>query len=111
MVVNSPQPGRTPDGINLEGADYVTIEGFTVVGMPRAGIRSVLNHHVTIRNNVGDHNGRWGIFTGFSDDLLIENNVTHPLGGRARHLRLQQRRPAGDPQQHVVGQPRPTAST
>ena len=42
--------------------------------MPRTGIRSVTNDHVTIRNNVGDTNGRWGILTGFSDDLLIENN-------------------------------------
>lgn len=67
---------RTPDGINLEGADYVTIEGFALNGLPRAGIRSVLNQHVTIRNNTADSNGTWGIFTGFSDDLLIENNVT-----------------------------------
>jgi parallel beta-helix repeat protein len=65
----------TPDGINLEGADYVTIEGFNVVGMPRTGIRSVLNHDVVIRNNHLDQNGRWGILTGFSDDLLIEGNV------------------------------------
>lgn len=67
---------RTPDGINLEGADYIVIEGFTLIGLPRAGIRAVLNHHVTIRNNRADQNGRWGIFTGFSDDLLIENNET-----------------------------------
>jgi parallel beta-helix repeat protein len=66
----------TSDGINLEGADYITIDGFTVNSMPRAGIRSVLNNHVTIRNNHTDSNYRWGIFTGFSDDLLIENNVT-----------------------------------
>ena len=64
------------------------IEGFTVTGMPRAGIRAVADDHVTIRDNNGDHNGRWGIFTGFSDDLLIENNTTSPLAGRARHLRL-----------------------
>ena len=66
---------RTPDGINLEGADYVTIEGFSVVGMPRTGIRSVLNHDVIIRNNHLDMNSKWGILTGFSDDLLIEGNV------------------------------------
>ena len=66
----------TPDGINLEGADYVTIEGFKVVGMPRTGIRSVLNHHVIIRNNECDLNQSWGILTGFSDDILIENNIT-----------------------------------
>lgn len=66
----------TADGINLEGADYITIDGFTVNSMPRAGIRSVTNHHVAIRNNHTDSNAYWGIFTGFSDDLLIENNVT-----------------------------------
>jgi len=66
----------TPDGINLEGADYVTIEGFTVNNMPRTGIRSVLNHHVVIRNNRADNNFKWGILTGFSDDIIIEGNVT-----------------------------------
>ena len=65
----------TADGINLEGADYITIENFTVNGMPRAGIRSVTNQHVIIRNNRMDQNTMWGILTGFSDDLLIEGNV------------------------------------
>lgn len=64
----------TPDGINLEGASYVVVEGFTVTGVTRAGIRAVLCEHVTIRNNRADMNGRWGILTGFCDDLLIENN-------------------------------------
>src|SRR5262245_17788027 len=73
-VVDSQNP-RTTDGINLEGASYVVIESFTVTGVPRAGIRSVTNHHVTIRGNTGDLNGRWGILTGFSDDLLIESNT------------------------------------
>jgi hypothetical protein len=31
---------------------------------------------VTIRDNQCDANGRWGIFTGFCDDLLIEGNET-----------------------------------
>lgn len=73
VVINRPN-ATTPDGINLEGASYVTIEGFEVTGVPRAGIRSVINHHVVIRNNRAIDNGRWGIFTGFSEDLLIENN-------------------------------------
>jgi len=73
-IVDAQNP-TTPDGINLEGASYVVIENFTVTGVPRAGIRSVTNQHVTIRGNTGDLNGRWGILTGFSDDLLIENNT------------------------------------
>ncbi len=75
VIVNAPNTVRTQDGINLEGASWIVIEGFTVIGMPRTGIRAVLNHHVTIRRNIGDANGRWGILTGFSDDLLIEDNV------------------------------------
>ena len=75
VVVNAPNP-RTADGINLEGASWIVIDGFTVTGLPRAGIRSVVNQHVTVRNNTTDLNGRWGIFSGFSDDLTIENNVT-----------------------------------
>ncbi len=66
----------TPNhGINLEGASWVVIQGFTVTGMPRAGIRAVLNHHVTIRGNTCNANGYWGVFTGFTDDVLIENNT------------------------------------
>ncbi len=70
------QPNATtPDGINVEGADYITIDGFHVVGMPRTGIRAVTDHDVILRNNDLDQNGYWGILTGFSDDILIENNV------------------------------------
>ncbi len=75
-VVINQRNSRTTDGINLEGADYVTIQGFHIVGIPRAGIRSVVNHHVILQDNVADRNGVWGIFTAFSDDVLIENNVT-----------------------------------
>lgn len=73
VLINAPN-SRTPDGINLEGADYVTIDGFTVVGMPRTGIRSVTNAGTILRNNRCDQNGRWGILTGFSEGVLIENN-------------------------------------
>jgi parallel beta-helix repeat protein len=69
------------DGINLEGTEderiqYVRIEGFSVTGAERAGIRAVWCQHVTFRGNRADQNGRWGIFTGFCDDLLIERNET-----------------------------------
>ena len=73
VLINAPN-SRTPDGINLEGADYVTIDGFTVVGMPRTGIRIVTNDGVILRNNRCDQNGRWGILTGFSENILIEHN-------------------------------------
>lgn len=74
--ITSPNTWNNVDGINLEGASFVTIEGFTVNNMPRTGIRSVVNQFVTIRGNSMDNNGRWGILTGFSDDLTIEYNTT-----------------------------------
>ncbi len=70
----------TPDGFNIEGASWIVIEGFTVNGRSRAGIRAVLCDHVTIRNNSCDSNGTWGIFTGFCNDLLIEGNETSRSG-------------------------------
>ncbi|HEX4413711.1 MAG TPA: right-handed parallel beta-helix repeat-containing protein [Lacipirellulaceae bacterium] len=80
-VVINQRNATTPDGINLEGASYVTIDGFTVNGMPRAGVRSVgdsdaLAKFVTVRHVTAANNGEWGIFTGFVDDLLIESNTT-----------------------------------
>jgi parallel beta-helix repeat protein len=75
-------PVTNQDGINLENASWVIVDGFSVTGMGRAGVRSVgvsgtqLASHVTIRNVTATNNGYWGIFTGFVDDLLIENNKT-----------------------------------
>ncbi len=76
VLINVPETVRNQHGINLEGADWIVVQGFTVTGMPRAGIRAVLNHHVTIRGNLLDANIYWGVLTGFSDDVLIENNET-----------------------------------
>ncbi|HEV7731312.1 MAG TPA: right-handed parallel beta-helix repeat-containing protein [Candidatus Binatia bacterium] len=67
----------TPDGINLEGASYVVIDGFIVNDRTRTGIRAVLASHVTVRNCHLGHNGRWGILTGFVDDFIAEFNEAH----------------------------------
>jgi parallel beta-helix repeat protein len=77
-VIHSRNP-KTPDGINLEGASYIVIDGFTIDNgdgsIARAGIRATSDSHVVIRNNTTDQCGTWGIFTSFSQDVLIENNV------------------------------------
>jgi hypothetical protein len=67
----------TPDGINLEGASHVVIDGFVVNGRTRTGIRAVLAAFVTVRNCRLGFNGRWGILTGFVDDFLAEGNEAH----------------------------------
>ncbi len=80
-VLINQRNATTPDGINLENASHVIIDGFSVNGMPRAGVRSVgvdgdeFASFVTVRNVHATNNGTWGIFTGFVNDLLIENNV------------------------------------
>jgi parallel beta-helix repeat protein len=56
------------------------VQGFTIDGRSRAGIRAVTCEHVTLRDNHADGNGTWGIFTGFCDDVLIEDNVTANSG-------------------------------
>jgi hypothetical protein len=67
----------TPDGINLEGASHVVIDGFVVNGRTRTGVRAVTASFVTVRNCKLGFNGRWGILTGFVDDFLAEGNEAH----------------------------------
>ena len=69
--------GTTPDGINVEGADHVVIDGFIVNNRTRAGIRVAVASFVTVRNCHAGYNGRWGIFSGFAADFTIELNETH----------------------------------
>ena len=80
-------------------------------GMPRAGIRSVTNHHVTIRNNSGDTERPLGHPHRLQRRPADREQRDVPLGGRARHLRVQQRRSPGDPRQPRAGATPATAST
>lgn len=82
IVDRGPEHGSR-DNINIEGASHVDIEGFEVTSGWRAGIRAAECQHVHIRRNHVHDNGRWGIFTGFCDDLVIEDNITS--GARREH--------------------------
>jgi parallel beta-helix repeat protein len=86
-TINAVNPVTNRDGINIENADYITVENFTLIGTndsttSRAGIRVVgdgfdtgtFSRGMIIRNNRADRWGYWGIFTGFTDDILIEGN-------------------------------------
>jgi len=74
VQITSPNTFTNQDGINVENVSWVVIDGFTVNDMPRAGIRSALSDHITIRNNTCANNGKWGILTGFAEHILIEHN-------------------------------------
>ncbi|MCR4346533.1 MAG: right-handed parallel beta-helix repeat-containing protein [Sulfuricaulis sp.] len=78
-VIN--QANSNSEGITLSNANYVTIEGFTVVGMPDAGIAS---HNasatspmrgVIIRNNTVQNSGFMNIYMSQTADSLIEGNI------------------------------------
>jgi PKD repeat protein len=81
VLVNAKQASvsSSAGAINIEGADYIIIDGFNVTlatyGSVRANIRSVENTGVIIRNNTIDNASWWGILTGNSANLLIENNT------------------------------------
>jgi parallel beta helix pectate lyase-like protein len=62
------------DAVLITESSYVTLENIRIQNAPRAGLRVSASNHVTIRHNVFANNQRWGLFTDFSDDLLIEGN-------------------------------------
>jgi hypothetical protein len=65
----------TPDGINIEDADYIEVNGVRALNQPRNGIRLAFADHCIVRNTFCDNSLKRGIFTGFTDDLLLEYNV------------------------------------
>ncbi len=65
------------DGINVENCSHIIIDGFISNDMPGIGngIRVVVSDFCIVRNCTTDGNAERGIFTGFTDDIIIENNV------------------------------------
>jgi hypothetical protein len=82
VVVNSPSAANSNnDNIWVRDVDYVVIDGFESTAAPRAGIAvqgepDANATGIVIRNCFCHDNSRWGIFTGFARDLLLENNET-----------------------------------
>lgn len=79
-VVINQSCGRGFDGLNIEGSDFIEVNGFKVKSIADAngsgedGIRAVIANHIIIRNCEVDSCYR-GIFTGYTDDFLAENNI------------------------------------
>ena len=76
-VVKTTDRPDNRDTIFITWSSYITIDGLRSFNANRAAIRVDESPHVTIRNCVLGNNGVWGIFTDFSDDLLIEDNETY----------------------------------
>lgn len=75
-IINQRGPIRN-DGINIENCGYIVVDGFSVNNMPGNGngIRVVVSDHCVVRNCSCDGNAERGIFTAFTDDIIIEHNV------------------------------------
>jgi parallel beta-helix repeat protein len=82
--ITSPETMRKAEGINIEGASFIHLSGFTCDNMPEAGIRTVgfpasptTQHQdgVVLTHNVCQNNHTWGIFTAFSDNVVITDNT------------------------------------
>ncbi len=74
QVVVTTDRSDNRDTIFFNDCSYVTIDGLRSFNANRAAVRIAGSQFITIRNGVFGDNTTWGIFTGFSDDLLIENN-------------------------------------
>jgi parallel beta-helix repeat protein len=73
------------DNLWIRNANYVIIDGFEVMSAPRSGIaiQGEPNAPATgnvLRDNYCHDNGRWGIFTGYALNVVIEDNETSYSG-------------------------------
>lgn len=82
VIIDQPGPANTNgDNVWLRNVGYVEIDGFEIRDAARAGIAvqgepDANVAGVVVRNCFCTDNGRWGIFTAFAGDLLIEHNET-----------------------------------
>ncbi len=73
-VVIQSKSAATNDNINIEGTNYIVIDGFIVKNGKRGGIRIAEASGVIIQNNQVGPCQKWCIFTAFAPDVQIINN-------------------------------------
>ncbi|MFO0713712.1 MAG: right-handed parallel beta-helix repeat-containing protein [Sandaracinus sp.] len=80
-AVHIDRPGPAGRGFNVEGVEYVVIEGFEVSGATAAGARCAESRFVTFRRIVSHDNGTGGtytgIFSGCCGDMVIEDSTSY----------------------------------
>jgi parallel beta-helix repeat protein len=73
VTVTTDRPDNR-DTIFITFSSFIVVDGLTAFGANRAAVRVDQSPNVTVKNGVFGNNTRWGIFTDFADDLLLENN-------------------------------------
>ncbi len=62
------------DTVFVTFSSYIVLDGLRSFNASRAAVRIDNSPNVTVQNGVFGNNATWGIFTDFSDHLLIQNN-------------------------------------
>jgi hypothetical protein len=62
------------DALYLDGVSHVVMHGLTVRFGARSGARISLSDHVSVQGCRFLDNGTWGVFTDYTDDLLLQGN-------------------------------------
>lgn len=62
------------DALYIVNSSHIVVHGLRVRNAPRSGIRVSLSDHITIQAARTGPNGRWGIFTDYTDDLNLLGN-------------------------------------
>ena len=75
--------GSNVDAIRVDGASHIIIDRLTVRDAARAGVSVLLSHHVRVTRCRFADNYKWGIFTGFADDVHFEDNECY--GAKNEH--------------------------
>ena len=71
------------DILRLDHSSHVVVENLTFRNSNRAGLGIIRCDHITVRGCVFANNYKWGLFTGFADDILFENNESY--GAKDEH--------------------------
>ena len=70
------------DTIYISDSSYIVIDGLRSFNGNRAAMRISQSDHITVRNCTFGSNAVWGIFTDFSDDLLVEGCELYGSGSQ-----------------------------
>lgn len=66
--------GDDRDTVFLNDCSHILFDGFRAFRGNRAAMRTEGGHHIAIRRCTFGNNATWGLFTGHTDDLLIDGN-------------------------------------
>lgn len=62
------------DAVEVDGGSWIEIESLSIANAVRAGVSALNCDHITVSGNHIDNNGKWGVFSGFCEDFVVENN-------------------------------------